>query len=215
MHYTSPGVIRFVPRKRDGKALPSGGSWFLYVRKSGAKDLLIKCEAYSSDTAVDDEPTRAKVEVWAAPYRKLLRRGTAPGALANITTQACRVPDCCTPVLDGSGIPSPYCILHTEAFAASKLGHIKKRSGYRVIAGARIPGTSRREKEKPVHRLVMEICIGRDLLPHEEVHHRNGDRADNRPENLELWSHSQPPGQRIEDKVAWAKEILALYRSHA
>jgi len=34
---------------------------------------------------------------------------------------------------------------------------------------------------------------------------------DNRESNLELWSSSQPKGQRVEDKVAWAREILALY----
>lgn len=61
------------------------------------------------------------------------------------------------------------------------------------------------------HRFVMSEILGRPLLPQENVHHINGDKTDNDPNNLELWNISQPPGQRVQDKVRWAKEILELY----
>ena len=51
------------------------------------------------------------------------------------------------------------------------------------------------------HRYVMELIIGRPLLRGENVHHVNGVRHDNRPENLELWSVTQPPGQRMNERI--------------
>lgn len=61
------------------------------------------------------------------------------------------------------------------------------------------------------HRIVMERELGRALYDGEYVHHKNGVRDDNEPDNLELWVTSQPPGQRPEDLVAWAKVILERY----
>jgi hypothetical protein len=73
-------------------------------------------------------------------------------------------------------------------------------SGYR-----RLPGGKRE------HRQIMEDHLGRELLPDETVHHKNGVRDDNRIENLELRCGYHPQGTSPEDLIPWAEEILKRY----
>ena len=84
--------------------------------------------------------------------------------------------------------------------------------GYVVIFEPTHPN-ARKDGYVAEHIKVMGAKLGRPLERFEEVHHKNGIRSDNRPENLELWARGmQPPGSRVSDLVDAAVRVLRLYR---
>jgi len=92
------------------------------------------------------------------------------------------------------------------------VGTTRKDSyGYKNIKVPKGRGTGTRSEWMKEHRFVMEEHLGRRLDPHENVHHINGKKDDNRLENLELWVTKQPKGQRPEDLVTYARWILEQY----
>ena len=91
--------------------------------------------------------------------------------------------------------------------------YTRTRGGYAYIS---LPSLVTGRKSSILeHRYVMSKFLSRDLRPEETVHHKNGNRQDNRLENLELFSSNHGTGQRVIDKVAFAIEILRLYPEFA
>lgn len=75
-----------------------------------------------------------------------------------------------------------------------KGGRIVDKNGYILVYSPDHPGVrkmgSRSGRYVLEHRLVMEAHLGRFLSREEVVHHRNGNKQDNRIENLELFSRN-------------------------
>lgn len=159
--------------------------------------------------------------------------------IENLKTEICSVPDCDNALLNKQGKYSGgkgLCSKHYQRFfkygttddppkksgvtsPGWKGGRLDARGYVRVWIAPDDPAypyataISKSSRYMLEHRLVMSRLLRRPLTKDETVHHLNGVKNDNRPENLELWSKSQPSGQRVVDKIAWAREILLLYRN--
>src|SRR5207247_2685159 len=148
-------------------------------------------------------------------YRYAWSRGRSP----------CSIEDCDSPAPHRSG----YCGRHHHRFkrygdplAGPGRGVPGKARGLRAMAGSYITSqgyvrirTDRVGNDRWVleHRWVMEKRLGRSLYRDETVHHKDLDRTNNALPHLELWTGSHPTGQRVEDVVAWCREMLARYDS--
>lgn len=121
-------------------------------------------------------PADGLVDTWGRANRRLADRACAACATtfrpARSSSRFCSRP--CARTISGGHNRKP------ETWWVNGRGYIEGRIW--------IDGAQRRVKQ---HRWVMEMTLGRALRPDEDVHHLDGNKQNNSPENLQVISHHE------------------------
>lgn len=102
--------------------------------------------------------------------------------------------------------------LNKKQYCSKVCSNRARAQGWLDKNGYRMHGSGwRGGKATPEHHIVMEKKIGRPIRRGETVHHKNGIRSDNDPDNLELWTSRHGKGQRVSDRVENSLSFLREY----
>lgn len=149
-------------------------------------------------------------------YDRFKKYGDPLGTAEKKTGGPCSTDGCAGTVIANGVCAACYARIKKRGSTEYSARHLKRfekivdDQGYVQVPDPSHPN-ARKKKRVPEHRLVMSLFLGRPLRANENVHHKNGNRADNSLGNLELWVTTQPPGQRPQDLMKWAREILKAY----
>jgi hypothetical protein len=82
-----------------------------------------------------------------------------------------------------------------------KGGILRRKDGYILVRIGTISKDAKGARYMLQHRIIMEEKLGRKLLRTEIVHHKNGNKSDNRIKNLEVITQSQHAAEHYSERI--------------